>query len=105
MDPILVFNGVMSFLVSNQVPDFHLSVKITQNVRCLIRYRFEFGHFDTKAVEIFLKPTKGQIISECPYEIIVYPKIATKKFPRFLPWPLRRGQTKNFIKPFMLNNP
>ena len=28
---------------------------------------------------------KGQIISECPYEIIVYPKIATKKFLRFLP--------------------
>ena len=49
--------------------------------------------------------TKGQIISECPYEIIVYPKIATKKFPRFLPWPLRRGQIKNFIKPIMLNNP
>ena len=37
---------------------------------------------------------KGQIISECPYEIIVYPKIATKKFLRFLPWPLRRGQIK-----------
>ena len=37
---------------------------------------------------------KGQIISECPYEIIVYPKIATKKFPRFLPKPLRRGQIK-----------
>ena len=49
--------------------------------------------------------TKGQIISECPYEIIVCPKIATKKFPRFLPWPLRRGQIKNFIKPIMLNNP
>ena len=48
---------------------------------------------------------KGQVISECPYEIIVYPKIATKKFPRFLPWPLRRGQTKNFIKAIMLNNP
>ena len=30
--------------------------------------------------------SKGQIISECPYEIIVYPKIATKKFPRFLSW-------------------
>ena len=29
---------------------------------------------------------KGQMISECPYEIIVYPKIATKKFPRFLSW-------------------
>ena len=52
-----------------------------------------------------VKQSKGQIISECPYEIIVYPKIATKKFPRYLPWPLRRGQTKNFIKPIMLNNP
>ena len=48
---------------------------------------------------------KGQIISECPYEKIVYPKIATKKFPRFLPWPLRRGQIINFIKPIVLNNP
>ena len=53
----------------------------------------------------FCKNGKGQIISECPYEIIVCPKIATKKFPRFLPWPLRRGQIKNFIKPIMLNNP
>ena len=29
--------------------------------------------------------TKGQIISEFPYEIIVSPKIPTKNFPRFLP--------------------
>ena len=43
---------------------------------------------------MILKVHKGQIISECPYEKIVYPKIATKKFPRFLPWPLRRGQIK-----------
>ena len=28
---------------------------------------------------------KGQIISECPYEIIVSPKIPKEKFPRFLP--------------------
>ena len=28
---------------------------------------------------------KGQIISECPYEIIHSPKIPKKKFPRFLP--------------------
>ena len=49
--------------------------------------------------------TKGQIISECPYEIIVWTKIPTKKLPRFLPKPLRRGQIKNFIKPIMLNNP
>ena len=53
----------------------------------------------------FIADIKGQIISECPYEIIVYPKIATKKFLRFLPWPPRRGQIKNFNKPIMLNNP
>ena len=35
--------------------------------------KFDFGLF-----------CKGQIISECPYEKIVCPKIATKKFPRFL---------------------
>ena len=52
-----------------------------------------------------LNLSKGLIISECPYEIMVYPKIATKKFPRFLPCPLRRGQTKKIIKPIMLNNP
>ena len=34
---------------------------------------------------IFIYYAKGQIISECPYEIIVSPKIPTKKFPRFLP--------------------
>ena len=56
-------------------------------------------------MDCILLPGKGQIISECPYEIIVYAKITTKKFPRFLPWPLRRDQTKNFIKPIMLNNP
>ena len=51
------------------------------------------------------KVRKGQIILECPYEKNVYPKIATKKFPRFLSWPLRRGQIINFIKPIMLNDP
>ena len=29
--------------------------------------------------------SKGQIISECPYEIIVWTKIPMKKYPRFLP--------------------
>ena len=45
---------------------------------------------------------KGQIISECPYEIIIWTKIPTKKLPRFLPKTLRRGQIKNFTKPIML---
>ena len=48
----------------------------------------------TYLAKTYLTHNKGQIISECPYEIIVYPKIATKKFPRFLPWPLRRDQIK-----------
>ena len=32
--------------------------------------------------------TKGQLISSCPYEMIVSPKTPTKLFPGFLPWPL-----------------
>ena len=32
-----------------------------------------------------IRIAKGQIISECPYEIIISPKIPTKKIPRFLP--------------------
>ena len=63
-----------------------------------------FSFLRLEGQEIFCEIVKGQIISECPYEIIVCPKIAMKKFPRFLPWPLRRGQIKNFIKPIMLNN-
>ena len=43
---------------------------------------------DTRLTKEFIKTVskiiKGQIISECPYEKIVCPKIATKKFPRFL---------------------
>ena len=51
------------------------------------------------------KFTKGQLISKCSLGVIVWTKIPTKKLPRFLPKPLRRGQIKNFIKPIMLNNP
>ena len=36
-------------------------------------------------ISYFFGAGKGQIISECPYEIIVWTKIPTKKFPRFLP--------------------
>ena len=43
--------------------------------------------WDLESGEVKQKLTdfKGQIISECPYEIIVSPKIPTKKIPRFLP--------------------
>ena len=36
-------------------------------------------------VKYLIRVGKGQIISECPYEIIVSPIRPTKKFPRFLP--------------------
>ena len=36
-------------------------------------------------VFIVMSLTKGQIISECPYEVIVSPIRLTKKFLRFLP--------------------
>ena len=47
---------------------------------------------------------KGQIVSECPYEKIVCPKIATKKIPRFLPYPLRRGQIKKIKSLYYTNS-
>ena len=33
----------------------------------------------------FWMQTKGQLISKCPFGVIVWTKIPTKKFPRFLP--------------------
>ena len=63
----------------------------------MLEYKELISTAEKKYAKILVRvfnPSKGQIISECPYEIIVYPKIATKKFPRFLPWPLRRGQIK-----------
>ena len=53
----------------------------------------------------FASRAKGQLISKCPLGVIVWTKIPTKKLPRFLPKPLRRGQIKNFIEPIMLTNP
>ena len=69
------------------------------------KYLLSFYYLNSITTYPRLGRIKGKIISECPYEKIVCPKIATKKFLRFLPWPLRRGQIKNFIKPIMLNNP
>ena len=61
------------------------------------KYDEKLGNHERKNIEIVrlcsnlqyqvylsLPDAKGQIISECPYEIIVWTKIATKKFPRFL---------------------
>ena len=48
-------------------------------------------------VSNIIQTLKGQIISECPYEIIACPKIATKKFPKFLPWPLGEVKSKTLL--------
>ena len=47
--------------------------------RYVLKYEFTMVYFVSKIV------LKGQIISECTYEIIVSPIRTTKKFPRFLP--------------------
>ena len=59
-------------------------LKIIQDFQCFKCKRVP-GPIEAKGRDTGERPVhKGQIISECPYEIIVYPKIATKKFPRFL---------------------
>ena len=42
------------------------------------------GPLDFDCYLITLAPSKGQLISKCPYEKSVWTKIATKIFPRFL---------------------
>ena len=54
-------------------------------------------------INVDIRIPKGQMISECPYEIIVCPKIETKKFPRFLPYHIRRGQIKKIKAPYYTN--
>ena len=39
----------------------------------------------SKSEKYVLLCTKGQLISKCPFDVIVWTKIPTKKFPRFLP--------------------
>ena len=48
-------------------------------------------------------PTKGQLISKCPFGVIVRTKIPTKNFPRFLPQPLKRGQMKEIKELYYTN--
>ena len=40
---------------------------------------------------------KGQLVSKCPFGVIVWTKIPTKFFPGFLPQPLKRGQIKTVV--------
>ena len=70
-------------------------------IRSLQIWNCEMEKYDL--LNKFGREFKGQIISECPYEIIVYPKRPTKKFPRFLPQPLRRGQIKKINAPYYTN--
>ena len=45
----------------------------------------EKGKEKEKDEKVGPNPTKGQLISKCPYEKSVLSKIPTKIFPRFLP--------------------
>ena len=41
--------------------------------------------------------TKGQLISKCPFVVFKSPKNPSKKFPGFLPYPLKRGQINKVV--------
>ena len=43
------------------------------------------------------KENKGQLISKCPFVAFKSPKNPSKKFPEFLPYPLKRGQIKKVV--------
>ena len=40
---------------------------------------------------------KGQLISKCPFVVFKSPKNPSKKFPGFLPYPLKRGQINKVV--------
>ena len=42
-------------------------------------------------------PSKGQLISKCPFVVFKSPKNPSKKFPGFLPYPLKRGQINKVV--------
>ena len=41
--------------------------------------------------------TKGQLISKCPFGVFKSPKNPSKKFPGFLPYPIKRGQINKVV--------
>ena len=41
--------------------------------------------------------SKGQLISKCPFRVIVWTKIPMNFFPGYLPQPLKRGQIKKVV--------
>ena len=65
-------------------------IKLTQLLMQLLASIFHRSHQNFGKQYML----KGQIISECPYEIILSPIRPTKIFPRFRPLLLRRGQIK-----------
>ena len=44
------------------------------------------------------KLVEGQLISKCPFGVIVWTKIPTKFFPGFLSKPLKRYQIKKIVQ-------
>ena len=61
-------------------------VLISQNLSEIVSTGLKLSRIGSlNLFEIVQIGFKGQIISECPYEIIVSPIRPTKKFPRFLP--------------------
>ena len=55
-------------------------------------------HFDQKPI-----CAKGQLLSKCPFVFFKSPKNPSKKFPGFLPYPLKRGKIKKIRALYITN--
>ena len=56
-----------------------------------------------KLLTFKIKPSKGQLISECLFDVLNFPKNQRKKFDKFLPQNLKSGQM-NKIKALSYDN-
>ena len=60
-------------------------MQIDEAVEKLKALKLELGDEPAAGGKLILKTAKGQLISKCPFGVIVWTKIPTKYFPGFLP--------------------
>ena len=65
--------------------NYYAKKQFQKDVHCAKKILMTFQYFKFSF-------TKGQLISKCPFGVIVSTKITTKKFANFCPRNLKRGQ-------------
>ena len=79
-----------------QLPFFFVITYNFAFLRSYSRYMVSNRYNITILVEKFWS-AKGQLISKCPFVVFKSPKNPSKKFPGFLPYPLKRGQINKVV--------